>query len=275
MTYETLKTHVENGVMTVTLDRPDRLNAMNPTFFREIWQVFKSIEDDMSIRAAIICGNGKHFTAGLDLKEAAGTLSGAGDDPARVREKFLRHVKWLQETFTVVETCRVPVIAAIHGGCIGGGVDLTSCCDIRFATEDSWFCIQEINVGIVADLGTLQRVSKLMPQGIVRELAYTGRNMSAAEAAGHGFVNRILKDWDACLEAAQELAEEICRKSPLAVTGTKSVLNHARDNTVAAGLDYVATWNSGMLYGNDLMAAVTAMMSKTEAAFEDLYESED
>lgn len=275
MTFETLTVEIKDHIAHVAFNRPDSLNAMNGTMFGEIGAAFRALDEDPGVRAVILSGNGKHFTAGLDLKESATVLGGAEGDPARAREKLRRHILSLQDAFTAIDTCRAPVIAAVHGACIGAGVDVITACDIRLATADAWFTIQEINVGIVADVGTLQRAPHLLPLGIVKEMAYTGRKMHTDEAHRLGFVNHLAGDRDAMLEQAFTLAQEIASKSPLAVAGTKAVLNHARDHTVADGLDYVATWNSGMLLGEDLMKAATAALTRQPVEFDDLLRSDD
>ena len=268
-TYRTMLLDISDGVATVTLNRPDRLNAMNHQFFTDLKAVFEWLADQPAVRVAILKGAGKHFTAGLDLKENSGFLMQGEDDPARVRERLHRHVRWLQSTMTVLEDCPFPVIAALHGACIGGGVDLSCAADIRLATADCYFCIQEIEVGIVADLGTLQRLPKLIPPGIVNELSYTGRHYGVAEAEKHGFVNHVLADRDALYDEATRMAREIAAKSPLTVTGIKRTLLNARDHSVHDGLEFVAGWNSGMLMGQDLMKAMQATLTKTTAQFED------
>lgn len=274
MEFETLEITRDGHIAHVAFNRPDRLNAMNVAMFGEVGKVFHMLDDDPSVRAIILSGNGKHFTAGLDLKESGAVLGGHEGDPARVREKFRRHVLWLQSCFTAIDVCRAPVIAAVHGACIGAGVDVITACDIRLSTENSWFTIQEVNVGITADVGTLQRAPHVLPLGIVKELAYTGRKMLPDEALRLGFINHTASDKAALIERAFSLAQEIASKSPLAVAGTKAVLNHARDHSVADGLDYVATWNSGQLIGEDLMKAATASMMKQEAEFDDLLASD-
>lgn len=275
MDFETLDVSVDGHIATVTLNRPDKLNAMNGTMFREIGDAFRWIDTETQARAVVLAGNGKHFTAGLDLKESGAVLGAQDGDPARLREKLRRHILHLQDCFTALEECRAPVIAAIHGACLGGGIDLTAACDIRVCTEDTWFSIQEINVAIVADVGTLQRAPYLLPNGILRELALTGRKFLADEAAKYGFVNHVATDRDAAIAKAGEIAAEIASKSPLAVAGTKAILNHSRDHTIADGLDYVATWNSGQLLGEDLMKAATAALTRETVSFSDLMESDD
>jgi enoyl-CoA hydratase len=272
MELKTLDYAVTDGIARITLNRPAELNTMNGDFWPEMVQVFRAIEHDMNVRCVIIASTGKHFTAGLDLKWAGqNALASRGNaDLGRQREAFRRHVKELQDSFNVIDNCRVPVIAVCQGGCIGGGVDLVTACDLRIATADAYFTIQEINVAIVADVGTLQRIPFLLPQGLVRELAYTGRKFPAAEAAKWGFVNRVEDSHEAALAAAEGLARDICAKSPLAITGIKQVLNYGRDHSVADGLEYVAVWNAGMLQGDDMTEAVKAQMARQSASFQNL-----
>ena len=275
MQFETLDVDAEGAVATVTLNRPDKLNAMNGAMFRKIGEAFRWIDAETDARAVVLAANGKHFTAGLDLKESGAVMGANTGDPARVREKLRRHILHLQDCFTALEECRAPVIAAIHGACLGGGIDLVSACDIRVCSADTWFSIQEINVAIVADVGTLQRAPYLLPNGILRELAYTGRKFAADEASKYGFVNSVAQTRDLAIAKATEIATEIASKSPLAVSGTKAILNHSRDHTIADGLDYVATWNSGQLLGEDLMKAATAALTRESVEFAELLESDD
>ena len=272
MQLTTLSLTVDEGVAHMRLTRGAQLNTMNAEFWDEVPQAFAAIEDDISVRVVVISAEGRHFTAGLDLGWAGTSLAPAGGDMGRAREKFRRHVKHLQETFSVIDRCRVPVIACVQGGCIGGGVDLVTACDLRVCTADAFFTVQEINIAIVADVGTLQRIPHLLPQGLVRELAYTGRRFPADEAARYGFVNRVAAnaDADSALAEAMALAREIAGKSPLAIAGLKQVLNHGRDATIADGLEYVAVWNAAMLQGDDMTAAVAAQLRKAQAAFADL-----
>jgi len=275
MDFETLDVHCDGAVAHVALNRPTKLNAMNGTMFTEIGKAFRHLGDKDGVRAVVLSGNGKHFTAGLDLKDSGAVLGAQGGDPARVREKLRRHILHLQDCFSALEECRAPVIAAIHGACLGGGIDLISACDMRIASADAWFAIQEINVAIVADVGTLQRAPYLLPQGVLRELALTGRKFAAEEASKYGFVNAVATDRDAALEAANAMATEIASKSPLAVAGTKAILNHSRDHTIKDGLEYVATWNSGQLLGEDLMKAASAALTRETVEFADLMSDTD
>jgi enoyl-CoA hydratase len=271
MTYACLTLAVTDHVAHVQLSRPDELNSMTPVFWPEMVQTFAEIDDCPDVRAVVISSTGKHFTAGLDLKTLASEFAvGPGEDPGRVREKLRRKIVTMQESFSVIDRCRVPVIAAIQGGCIGGGVDLVTACDIRIGTAGCFFVIQEVNIGIVADLGTLQRITHLLPQGIARELAYTGRRFGADEALSFGFVNKLLPDHQTAVAAALSTAAEIAAKSPMVVGGIKQVLNYGRHHSIEDGLDYVATWNAAMLLGADLEESLTASKKKQVASFANL-----
>jgi enoyl-CoA hydratase len=270
MAYTTFTYSVRDHVAHIELCRPQALNTMNKEFWDEIPAVFAEIEADMTVRAVVISSQGKHFTAGLDLNWAGTSLADKAADAGRAREKFRRHVKYMQEPFNAVDRCRVPVIVAIQGGCIGGGVDFITACDIRVGTADCFFTIQEVNIAIVADVGTFQRIPHLLPQGLIRELAFTGRRWKAEEAAAQGFLNRVLPDQAAAVEAAFGIAREIASKSPLAIAGIKQVLNAGRDMTMDQGLEYVALWNAAMLQGEDMKRAVVAQMQKGTASFDDL-----
>lgn len=260
----------DGAIARVTMNRPAELNTMNKAFWRELIEVFAAIDADPSIRVVIIASTGKHFTAGLDLNIAGAVGTGKSTDLGRAREHFRREIKQMQETFNVVDRCRVPVIAVVQGACIGGGVDFMTACDIRICTENAYFTIQEVNVAIVADVGTLQRIPHLLPQGLIRELAYTGRKFPAAEARQYGFVNSVAVDHEAALAAADSMARLIAAKSPLVITGIKQVLNEGRSQTIEQGLEYVAVWNAAMLQGDDVANAIKAQIAKQEAVFADL-----
>ena len=259
MTYKTLTVAVDGHVARITLDRPDKLNAMNADFWNELPAAVRALDAGGDIRAIVIDANGKHFTAGLDLG-MFGTPPDPADVTARVQKaaRFRHNTALMQQTFSALEDCRVPVIAALHGGCIGGGVDLISACDLRYASRDAYLTVYEINVGLTADVGTFPRLCKLLPEGIVRELAYTGRRMGAEEGERRGLFNEVLDSKEATLERALEMAKEIAGKSPLAVHGCKRMITYARDHNTADSLDYVVTWNAGMLHSEEVMAAVTA-----------------
>jgi len=259
MSYKTLTVTTEGHVARITLDRPDRLNAMNADFWNELPAAVRALDAGGDVRAIVIDANGKHFTAGLDLG-MFGDPPDPADVTARVQKaaRFRHNTALMQQTFSALEDCRVPVIAALHGGCIGGGVDLISACDLRYASRDAYLTVYEINVGLTADVGTFPRLCKLLPEGIVRELAYTGRRMGAEEGERRGLFNEVLDSKEAALERALEVANEIAGKSPLAVHGCKRMITYARDHNTADSLDYVVTWNAGMLHSEEVMAAVTA-----------------
>jgi enoyl-CoA hydratase len=261
-----ITTCIDGGVAHVELARPDRMNAMDGAMFEAIGDTFRTLGARADVRAILLSGRGKHFTAGIDLHYAGSQFKPAADS-ARAAEARMRHVQWLQDCFSAVERARVPVVAAIQGGCIGAGVDLASACDIRIAAEGAFFQIAEVDVAITADLGTLQRLSYLLPGGIVRELAFTGRRMEAEEAARHGFVNSIEADADAAVAAGLEMARAIAAKSPIAVSGTKMSLNYSRGRPVEEGLGHVALWNASALCTDDLAAAVGARLTKSTPDF--------
>jgi enoyl-CoA hydratase/carnithine racemase len=262
---------VDGGVAHVELVREAKLNAMDGAFFSELGKAFRRLGTEGEVRAILLSGRGKHFTAGLDLDYAAGQFA-PPTDPGRGAEARLRHIHWLQDAFTAVAECRVPVIAAIHGGCIGAGVDLASACDLRVCSAEAFFQVAEVDVAITADLGTLQRLTHLIPEGIVRELTYTGRRMDADEASRLSLVNRVLPDREAAIAAGMELARTIAAKSPLAVAGAKLSLNYSRGRPVEEGLRQVALWNAATLGTADLGAALQARMSRTQPRFQPLDE---
>ena len=269
MSYETLDLAVENHVAHLRLSRPKALNTMTLSFWRDMVAAFDEIDECAEARAVVISSTGRHFTAGLDLGVFE-TLTDHSGDTGRRGERLRRTVLDMQESFSVIERCRVPVIAAIQGACIGGGVDLISACDIRLCAANAFFRIQEINIGMTADVGTLQRLPHLIPSGLMRELAYTGRRLGAEEARAAGLVNAIFDDHDALIDGALAMAGTIAEKSPLAIVGTKEMLNYARDHTIADGLDHIATWQAGMLQTDDLARQLAANKAKTPATFDDL-----
>ncbi|MEE4111694.1 MAG: crotonase/enoyl-CoA hydratase family protein [Desulfobacteraceae bacterium] len=255
---------IDGHVAWLNLCRPERHNAMDMTFFQEMTGQFRRLDEDPTVRAVVIRAEGESFTAGLDLMEAGAMLVGTGiDDRERLRKTILE----LQESNNAIERCRKPVIAAVHGHCIGGGVDLLSACDIRLASADASFSIRETRLAIIADLGTLQRLPHIIGQGWFRELALTGRDFTAAEALRMGFVTRVCESREALVLAAGDLAKAIADLAPLTVQGVKDVINFSRDNGVHAGLSYAAQKNAAALPSEDLMEAVTAFMEKRKPVF--------
>lgn len=271
MEFETLVVEITDGIATVRLNRPTKANAINAAMWKEIPRAFAYVDETPRARVAILEGEGKHFTAGIDLAMLTSFAPNAADAcEGRAREALRRLVLELQDTLTAIERCRKPVIASIAGGCVGGGVDMICCTDMRFCSSDAYFTIKEIELGMVADVGTLQRLPKLIGnQGIVRELAYTGRKVEAAEARDIGLVNRVFESRDALHAGVRDVAKQIAARSPLSIRGTKEMLQYTRDHSVADGLNYIATWNAAMFLSADLKAAVTASMTKADPKFED------
>lgn len=270
-TLETLRVTLADHIATVTLNRPDKANAMNWAMWQDIRSAMQWVDRTPEARVAIIEGEGRLFTSGIDLSMMMGLQGQIKDDcDGRMREKLRQLILELQDTLTSIERCRKPVIAAIHGGCIGGGVDLISCTDMRYCSADAYFTIKEIDIGMVADVGTLQRLPKLIGnQGIVREMAYTGRRVEAAEAREIGLVNRVFDSREALQAGVREVAAQVAAKSPLSIRGTKEMLNYSRDHSVADGLNHIATWNAAMLMSSDLTAAMMAGMAKQTPQFKD------
>ncbi|MEE6490531.1 hypothetical protein FKM82_015898 [Ascaphus truei] len=263
--YETLKvTQASEHVLHVELNRPEKRNAMNKAFWREMVLCFRAIAVDVNCRAVVISGAGKMFTSGIDLMDmSSDVLEQQGEDTARMAWNMRRKISEYQETFSVIEKCPKPVIVAIHNGCIGGGVDLITACDIRYCTQDAWFQVKEVDIGLAADVGTLQRLPKIIgSQSLVNELALTARKMISDEARSSGLVSRVFPDKSSLLLAAFDLASEIASKSPVAVQGTKVNLLYSRDHSVQEGLDYMTCWNMSMLQTQDIMKSVQALMEK-------------
>ncbi|XAR64356.1 hypothetical protein NMG60_11024662, partial [Bertholletia excelsa] len=220
------------------------------------------------VGAIILSGTGSHFCAGIDLNALTSLSQGVqSSDRGRSAERLRREIKVMQGAITAIEGCRKPVIAAVHGACIGGGIDIITACDMRYCTADAFFSVKEVDVAITADLGTLQRLPGIVGQGNAMELALTGRKFTGSEAKELGLVSRVFACKDTMDEGVRAIAEEIAAKSPLAVTGTKAVLLRSRNLTLDQGLDYVATWNSGMLLSDDLMEAIKSQKQKKKPSF--------
>jgi Delta3,5-Delta2,4-dienoyl-CoA isomerase len=270
LTSEVLTLERDGHVATVWLDSPERRNAMGPMLWKDLPVLMEEVSDDDEVRAVVIAAKGPAFTVGLDLKTMGGAIAGDGSgsqSEAARRRIALRGIKRLQGSINAVADCPKPVIAAVHGWCIGGGIDLITACDIRLASADTVFSVRETKIAIVADLGTLQRLPGIVGRGHVAELAYTGRDFDADRAAEIGLVNHVLPDAEACHKAAHELAGEIAANSPLAVQGTKAVLRAGEGRSVAEGLDYVGVWNAAFLASNDLTEAFTAFLEKRPPNF--------
>lgn len=263
---------IESNVAHIVLNRPEAFNAMPRVFWNELPAIVNDINDNAKARVIVISSTGKHFTAGMDISvftDGEGVSAGGGDQHTRA-EAFRQFVLTLQNSFSCLDNVRMPVIAAIQGGCIGAGVDMTSACDIRYATADAFFQIAEINIGMTADVGTFPRLCKLIPEGWVRELAYSGRRLPAQKAKEIGLVNDVFPNQDAMLAHVMELAAEIASKAPVAVAGSKRMINYARDHSIADGLDYIATWQAGMFSPPHMMEAFAAKAQKRDPVFPDL-----
>lgn len=276
--FDVLSIERQGHVATLWLDRAEARNAMGPAFWEELPRAVATLADDRDVRAVVLAAKGPHFSVGLDLKAMAGLLTGAepganGDAASAKHTTAARAtaaragILRMQRSVTALAECPKPVVAAVHGYCIGGGVDVASACDIRLASADAVFSVRETRVAIVADLGSLQRLPRILGKGHVAELAYTGKDISAERARQIGLVNDVLPDAGAVLEAARAMAAEIAANSPLAVQGTKAVLSACEDRSVADGLDYVAVWNSAFLQSDDLVEAMTAFLEKRPPEF--------
>ncbi len=269
MEYQNFIVNIESHIAHVSFNRPDKANALQLTAWEEMQSIFESLNDNPEARVIVLSGEGKHFCAGIDLALLMDIQQFQGIKcEARKREKLRNFILKLQATVSSIEKCRKPVLAAIHRGCIGGGVDIIAACDMRYGTKDAYFTIKEVDMGLVADLGTVQRLPKILPMGIVSELAYTGRKMLADEAEKYGLINRVYEDKTAMLEGVMEIAKTIAAKSPIVVRGTKENLVYTRDHNTNDALNYIATWNAAMLMSNDIMEAFQASMQKRPAEFD-------
>ena len=258
-------------IAQLRLIRDDVRNAMVAEFWSELPDAIGALDQTGDVRVLVISSSGKHFTSGIDLGIlAGGDLFPGGPEPGRTRAYVFQLVRLLQDTFTALTRARFPVIAAINGACVGGGIDFVTACDLRYCTADAFFCIQEANVGMVADVGTYPRINHLMPDGLLRELAYTGRTWQAEEARDSGFVTRVFDDQAAMMAGVMDVATAIAEKSPLTIWGTKEVFNHHRQQQTEATLRYIAAWQSGMLQEGELENSVRALQEKRTPDYDDL-----
>jgi len=277
MTYTCFDVTIENNIAHIVLNRPEKRNSMNVAFWDELPAIIQDIDNESRARVIVISSTGPHFSSGLDisafLANDNATPEGSKPDPKEKRvkgEKLYQNIKRMQKSFSVLEDCRIPVLAAIQGGCIGGGIDLTTACDMRYASAEAFFTVYEINIGMTADVGTFPRLVKLIPEGIVRELCYTGRRMPAEEAKSAGLVNNVYPDQATMLAEVMKIAADIASKAPLAIYGCKRMINYARDHSTADGLDYISIWNASMLQPEEMMEAISANTDKRAGDFADL-----
>ena len=274
--YESFNIEVKDHIAHVQFSRPEALNSMNKAFWLELPRCVHDIEANTDARVIVISSTGKHFSAGMDLGVFSDPKSvPMSGDPGRMAENLRRVVLQLQDTLSSLEKVRLPVLAAVHGGCIGGALDLVCAADSRYCTADAYFTIKETELGMTADVGTLQRLPKLIPEGVVRELAYTGRKFGAEEAQRLGFVNTVYENQEAMLEGVMAIAAQIAANSPLAVTGCKEMINFSRDHSVEDSLKYMATWQAGMFRPGDMMKTFQAKAQKQAPSYDALFPVKD
>jgi len=266
--YSAFKVELTDHIAHVQINRPEKINAMNAAFWSEIIDIFQWVEDTDDVRVVVLSGAGKHFSSGIDLMLLASVANELGKDVGRNARLLRRKILQMQQSFSVVDRCSKPVLAAVQGYCIGGAIDLISACDMRYAADDALFSIREIDMGMAADVGTLQRLPRLIGDGMMREMAYTGRNVKADEAQRIGLVNRTFDGHEQLLEGVFAIAGEIAAKSPIAISGSKRMIAYMRDHSVDDGLEYVATWNAAMLQSADLKLAMVAHMGKQKPVFD-------
>ncbi|KAG8472289.1 hypothetical protein CXB51_034330 [Gossypium anomalum] len=268
--YETLKIQQESpnsGVFNLIINRPSVSNALGLNFFSEFPKILNALDQNPTVAIIVLSGSGNHFCGGIDLKSLAAIADDNSGDQGRTRERLRRKIKFMQDAITAIERCRKPVIAAIHGACLGLGINIVTACDIRYCTKDAIFSVKEVDLAITADLGTLQRLPGIVGFGKAMELSLTGRRFSGDEAKELGLVSRVFGSREELKEGVRTIAEGIGGKPPLAVVGTKAVLIRSRDVNVEQGLDYVATWNSSMLLSEDLTEAISAQKQKRKPTF--------
>lgn len=256
------------GIGHLQLNQPQRRNALTAAFWRDLPMAVRKLDTKGNCRVLVVSSTGPHFTAGIDVSML--TDLQPGEDQPHNNLALFHTIRRLQDSLSSFEDARMPVIAALQGGVIGGGLDLVSSCDMRFASEDAFFCIEETNLGLTADVGTFPRLQKLIPEGVVRELAYTGRRFTAQEALTHGLVNAVLPSHEALVEHAMNIASQIASKAPMAVHGCKRTINWARDHSTRDGLEQMAYWNSAALSWSEIREAFAARKEKRAGVFSDL-----
>lgn len=274
--YECFDVEVTDKVAHVRMNRPDTRNSMIASFWNDLPVITDELSASGEVRAMVLSSTGPHFCSGMDLSvftsnQDVGPRTGGSGHRSRRNERFRSTAIRLQDSFTALERARMPVLCAIQGACVGGGVDMVCAADMRYASEDAFFSIAEIDIGMTADVGTLQRMPKLVPEGIVRELAFTGRRWTAVEAQAAGFVNAVYSDHESLVDGVLEIAKEIATKSPMAVWGSKQTLHYTRDHRVDDGLEFIANWNAAMFDTDDMAEAFTAKAEKRTAEFPDLF----
>lgn len=268
MTTTFFQLSIQDHVAQLRFNRPEKANALHGPAWKEMQQVMEYLDGEEEVRTIVLSGNGKHFCSGIDLELLMSIQQFQQIDcEGRKRETLRQFILDLQRTVTAIEACRKPVIAAVHGACMGGGLDILAACDLRYCTQDAYFCLKEIDLGMVADLGSIQRLPAIIGLGLTAELAYTARKLPAEEALKAGLVTRVFTNEADLQEGVLELATAIAGKSPLSIRGIKSSLLYARDHTVADSLRQISTWNAAMFLSDDLMEAFQSTMEKRAAKF--------
>ncbi len=270
MSYTCFDVSIKNKIAHIVLNRPEKRNAMILEFWTELPEIIRDIDEGSKARVIVISSTGPVFSAGIDLSMFSGDMNMDKNNPQQGLNFLQNNVLPLQDSFNAIEQCRIPVLAAIQGGCFGGGVDLITACDMRYGTQDSFITIYEIVVGMTADVGTFPRILNHMPEGVVRELAYTGRKMMAEECKSRGLYNEVYPDQDAMMKAVMETATEIASRPPLAVHGCKHIITYARDHTTADTLQQIGVWNMSMLIPSEMMEAMQAKGQKRPGNFAEL-----
>ena len=269
--FETFDVSIENNIAHICLNRPEKRNSMIPSFWEDLPTVVRKIDSNSAARVIVISSSGPVFTAGMDLNAFTPKGNMSQEDVKRERIRhgaaFYDSARSTQDAFNALEACRLPVLAAIQGGCVGGGLDMVTACDMRYCTADAFFTIFEVNIGMTADVGTFPRLVQQMPEGLVRELAYTGRRMPAEEAFSTGLVNRIFNNHEEMLAGVLDIAAEIASKAPLAVYGCKHLINYSKDHSTADTLDYIAIWNASFLQIPEMQEAMIANAEKRQGEF--------
>ena len=269
-TYKRLNLTLDGGIAEVCFQQEAKANALDRQAWLELQQIFERLDETPSVRVIVLKGAGKHFCSGIDVSLLATLQEQIKEScSGRGRERLRKMLLQLQANVSAIESCRKPVIAAIQGACIGGAIDIISACDMRYASADAFFSVKEIDMGMVADLGTLQRLPKIVGEGVTRELAFTARQFGAREAQDIRLINRCFDDPKTLYENVNAIAQSIAQKSPLATRGTKEILNFSREHSTADALNFVATWNAAMILSNDLREATSAFIEKRPPTFED------
>lgn len=275
--YQCFAVDIDDKVAHIRMTRGEQMNAMNRAFWNELPEIVRTIDRESLARVIVISSEGKHFSAGMDISVFAeeGAISNSGADRYVAAEAFRSNIRHIQSSFNALEEARVPVLVACQGGVIGGAIDMVSAADIRWCSKDAFFCIAETNIAMTADVGTFPRLQRYIPEGWVKQMAYTGMRLGADKAKEIGLVNDVFDTQSDMLDAVLNIAAEIARKSPLAVTGCKVMINYGRDHSTADTLDYIGVWNAGMIPPPHMQEAFSAQAEKREAQFPDLLQLRD